>query len=429
MKELSDVTALVIGHGLDIPIAQRLSRDCKRVMYFSEWCEGFSKINKAIVGDGISGIERIKDIWEVKDDVDVFVFPDLGYRGLQRELESQGYPVWGARSGEKLELNRELFLRKLKELGLDLPAVEVCEGMTRLREVLRDKENVYIKISLYRGSMETTHFRSWKLDENLLDILAARFGGAAEVMRFLVCDSIETDLELGCDTFNIDGQWPELVLNGYEFKDKAYFSAVTPFTELPEQLRGIMAKFEDTLAKVRYRCQWSMEVRVKDDKAYFIDPTTRLGMPSTSSQLEVWENYSELIWAGAHGEMVQPIPAAGFTAELVLKCKAQHGSWTSCEVPPELKTWVKLSGHCEIKGVSWFPPDDDDDRAVGWLVAIGGTPKETLDNLKFYVENLPDGLSADIAPLAGVISEIDQAEEEGIPFTQQAMPEATSVIE
>lgn len=429
MKELSEITACVIGHGLDIPIAQRLSRDVKRVLYFSEWAEGFSKIEKSVVGDGIPGIERVMDIWPVKDAVDLWVFPDLSYGGLQQELESQGYPVWGARSGEKLELNREYFLRTLRELGLDVPPVTVCVGITKLREHLRDRENVYVKISLFRGSMETTHFRNWKLDEGLIDLWAVKFGGVRQKVRFLVCDAIDGAREPGCDTYNIDGQWPETVLHGVEYKDKAYFSAVTPFLEMPEQLRGVMARFEDVLERARYRCQWSMEVRVKDDKAHFIDPTTRLGLPSTASQIEVWENYSEIIWHGAHGEMVQPIAAAQFSAELVLKCSSLPRSWSTVEVPQELKQWVKLNGHCQVDGVDCFPPGDDDDKCCGWLVAIGDTPKETLDKLKSYVEQLPDGLSADIAPLAGVFDEIDEGESEGIGFTEKPMPEPAQVIE
>jgi hypothetical protein len=429
MNPINEVTVLVVGHGLDIPIAQRLARDCKRVLYFSEWCEGFSKVEKGIVGDGIPGIERVMDIWDVKDTVDLFVFPDLGYRGLQMELESQGFPVWGARGGEKLELNREYFLRVLKEVGLELPPVQVCVGITKLRECLRDKENVYIKISLYRGSMETTHFRSWKLDENLIDHLAVKFGGAREMMRFLVCDHIDTELELGCDTYNIDGEWPETVLSGVEYKYKAYFSAVTPFLEMPEQLRNVMARFEDILGRKRYRCQWSMEVRIKDDRSYFIDPTTRLGMPSTASQIELWKNYSEIIWQGANGVMVQPEPVAQFSAELVLKAKSGIGLWATAEVPEELKQWVKLSGHCQVEGVDCFPPDENEDRAVGWLVAIGDTPEQVIEQLKFFVEHLPDGLSADIAPLAGVLKEIDEAEEQGIGFTEKPMPEPAAVVE
>ena len=36
--------------------------------------------------------------WSVKDEVDLWVFPDLQYAGLQLELESQGAAVWGALS-------------------------------------------------------------------------------------------------------------------------------------------------------------------------------------------------------------------------------------------------------------------------------------------------------------------------------------------
>jgi hypothetical protein len=62
-------------------------------------------------------------------------------------------------------------------------------------------------------------------------------------------------------------------------------------------------------------------------------------------------------------------------------------------------------------------------------VAIGDTPEQVIEQLKFFVEHLPDGLSADIAPLAGVLKEIDEAEEQGIGFTEKPMPEPAAVVE
>lgn len=428
--EPSETTLLVFGHGLELPIAERFARDCKRVIFFSEWEEGFSTINKAVIGDGIPGVERCHDFWDVMPDVDVFVFPDIGHSGLQLYLESLGKAVWGSRRADRLELDREYFLDVLDQVGLEVPKFEVCEGITALVECLREKEDCYIKISKYRGTMETTHFRSWHLDKNLVDYWAIKFGAVREMIRFLVFDSIDTPLEIGGDTYNVRGQWPSLMLHGIEWKDKAYLAAVTPAGEMPEQVQAVNDAFAPILAQFRYANEWSVEIRVKGDQFYFIDPTTRLGLPSTGSQLELWENFSEIIIAGAHGELVNPVALGKFSCELILSAKSHGEVWPTVEIPKELQQWVKLADCCEVDGMRSWPRDgSDDDEKVGWLVAIEDSPQEVVVRMKEYVKLLPEGLTADIAPLADILKEIETEEKRGIEFSGQELPEPAEVVE
>jgi hypothetical protein len=428
VSDLSNKTALVFDHGLGIPIAQRLSRDFKRVLYHTPWEKGFSTINEAIIGDGMTGIERCQDYWKVKNEVDLWVFPDIQHSGLQVELESQGRAVWGSREADRLELHREYFLTVLKGLGLQLPKWEVCVGISNLREHLKDKEDKYVKISKYRGSLETKHFRSWKLDENLLDLWAVRFGAARHHIRFLVFDAINTPLEIGADSYNIRGQWPSLMLHGIEKKDEAYLSVVTKRSDMPDFSKEIMDAFAPVLEKERYANEWSMEIRVKDGIPYFLDPTTRLGLPSTATQLEIWENWSEIVMAGAHGEMTEPKPTAKFSAELILKAKCDDRLWPTVEIPNGLSQWCKVTDCCADEGVTSWPREGGDDESAGWLLALGDTPTEVLETMKEHVKMLPEGLCADIAPLADVIKEIEQAESKGIEFAER-MPEPAVALE
>jgi hypothetical protein len=259
-------------------------------------------------------------------------------------------------------------------------------------------------------------------------VLSVRFGPTKEKIPFLVFDPIETDLEIGGDTYNVNGQWPKLMLHGIEAKDAGYFSAVTPFEDMPAHLVEIMEAFAPELAKYRYRNEWSMEVRVKDGKAFFTDPTCRGGLPSTASQLEVWGNFPEIVWAGANGELVQPEPLGQFTAEAIVKMKCDKTQWGVLEVPKELRQWLKLSSCCEVDGRVCFPTTDDHGEEIGWLVAIGDTPKDTLATLKEYASLLPDGVTADLTPLEDIFAEIEQEEKAGIDFTEKALPSPEEVI-
>jgi hypothetical protein len=429
MKEISDVTACVVDSGLFLPLAHCMAEKCKRTLYWSPDVRAFPSVKQACIGDGFSDIERVRDFWSELNDIDLFVFPDIGQAALQAHLKSIGKSVWGSGDGDVLELNREKFMRVLAKVGLDVPEFEVVVGWTNLRHYLQDQEDCYIKISRYRGDMETTHWRSWSQDENWINWLAVNFGSVKEHIRFLVFKSIDTDLEIGGDTYCVGGRFPDKMLNGLEWKDKSYFSAVTPTGEMPDQLIKVMDAFVPFLTEVHYTNQWSMEVRVQDDKAYFIDATTRGGMPSSGSQQLIWSNFPEIIWAGSNGELVQPEPAAQFSIECMITSKCGKDLWDEVEIDPELIPWARFSSCAYIDGRYCFPPDEFHEGELGWLVALGDTPAEVLARIKCLADLLPDGLNADVEALAGVIKEIDQAKEEGIPFTDQPVPDPATVIE
>src|SRR5207247_4374584 len=266
-----------------------------RVLYFTPLEEGFPCLSRCIIGDGFERVERCNDIWKVKNDVDVFVFPDIQHSGLQLELESQGKPVWGSRNADSLEMFREKFNKTLERLGLEVPPHEVVVGLDALRKHLRDKEDKFIKISKFRGDWETGKWRNWSVDEPMLDGFAVRFGPAKDLIRFLVMDPIETDIELGCDTFCIDGEWPDLMIQGYENKDEGFISAVRKRDEMPDCIKEVLEAFGPELGHYRYRNSFSLELRVTGEQAYFIDPCCRFPMPPTGSKTELWSNIAEVI--------------------------------------------------------------------------------------------------------------------------------------
>ena len=435
MKEHKDVVACVVDFGMvGVPIAQRLARQpngFKRVYLFQEWEEDYSTLNRAIQGEGFGDITRIADLWSVKNEVDLFVFPDVQRAGLQQELERQGKAVWGSRSGDVQELDREQFLSTLREVGLEVPPHNVVQGLNALRSFLRDKEDYYVKVSLYRGSFETCHFRSWKLDECLLDLFAVRFGPAKELVRFLCFPNIDTKLEIGADTYCVDGKFPKTILHGVEWKDRSYFGAVQGLSEAPKQIREVLTKFGSILGQHRYRNQFSCEVRIKGNKFYFIDATCRMGLPSTASQLELWANWPEIVWHGANGELLEPKPQGKFCAEAIITVKRDPNEWALFDVPKELKRWCKFAGCFEYEGNICFPACEGggQDDSVGWLVAIGNTPEETIKRINAQADMLPDGMDANTECIAYVIKEIQQEQKAGIHFTSQAMPKPGYVFE
>lgn len=428
MKNTSEITALVYDHGLFLPLARQLAKHFKRVLYHSPWVESFPTLNKCIIGDGFPDIERCDDIWDCKQDVDLFVFPDIYDSGLQRELESQGFPVWGSKRGDMMEIYRQRFIKALEKRGFEVAKHTVITGLTQLRIHLVSEQDKYIKISKYRGSLETTHWRDWKHDEGLLDQWSVKFGPAKELIQFIVFDSIETDLEIGGDTYCIDGQYPEQMVNGFEWKDKGYFGTVTDTPQMPEQILEVNQAFSQELAEVRYRNFISSEIRVAGDKFYFIDPTRRMPCPAGSSQMMLYSNLGDIIWRGANGELVQPEMAGKFAAECVLTSKCEKGMWVTAEFDDALADHVFMGNSCMIDGAYAFPPTDQHGEELGWLVVVGDTPQETIDSMLEKSKLLPDGVCANTESLVDLLKEMNSAQDEGIPVTNQELPQPESVI-
>jgi hypothetical protein len=425
MKPLSDVCCLVIDHGLFLPFAQRMAKACKRVLYqYPQSIKGFPTLASCIIGDGFENIERVEEFWPHIKDVDLVCFPDISQSGLQLYLESIDKAVWGSRAGDSLELNRHKFLRVLKEIGLPVPTQITVKGLSKLREHLKDKADKSIKISKYRGDMETFHWRDYDLDSGWLDSLAVKFGPAKDLIPFMVFDPIEAPVEVGGDTYCVDGQWPSIMLSGLESKDKCYLGSVVSVADMPPEIQAIMEAFSPVLKEYRYRNEWSMETR--DGK--YIDPTCRGGLPSTASQLNTWKNFPEIVWAGANGELIEPDPAWMFTAECILSLKGKKDEWGKTRIPEEIADFVKLASCCEIDGSICFPPDGHEGSDVGWLQAGGDTMEEAIDNIKELAAKLPDGLTAATDDLAQLLKDMQKAQGEGIEIAPQEIPEPEMAV-
>lgn len=407
-----------------------MAEDCKRVIFHNPDRRAFPTLKQGCIGDGFEDIEHTLDFWPMLDDIDCFVFPDIGHAGLQLHLESIGKAVWGSRKGDVFELNREKFMATVERLGLSIsPGYTVKVGLTKLSEYLRDREDQYIKLSRWRGDMETTHWRNWQMDHGWLDWMAVNTGPLSERLRFLVFNAINTPLEIGGDTYCIDGRWPETMLNGLEFKDTTYFGAVTKRDEMPDQIQEIMGLFSWSMADSRYRNQISFEDRVKGTEHFWIDATQRAGMPSSGSQQILWKNFSTIVWAGANGELIEPEPEGQFSIECMVTSKTGKDCYDIVQLPKAIDRSVRFSNCAFVDGCYVFPPDECHSGELGWLCVYGDTPTETLETAKDIADQLPDGLDANLENLVGLIKEIEEGERKGVPFTKEPVPTPAEVIE
>lgn len=427
MKPTEEVVACVIDKGLFLPIAQKLGEQFKKVYYWSPWDDIAPKMEKGVIGDGFDTIERVTDIWSIKDKCDLFVCCDVGFAGLQRELVSQGFPVWGHHGADELETKRGLFLETLEKVGMLVPKYQKITGISKLREYLKDKEDKWIKMSRWRGDWETLHWRDWEHDEMTLDGYAWKFGPMKEVATFYVFDPIDTDIEDGIDAYSIDGHFPSTVMHGLECKDRSYLCSVQPMDDIDERVRIVPEKFGPVLAKYGYRGFFSCEVRIKEQDSFFIDPTCRAASPPSQVMTELFGNLGEIVWKGANGILVEPEPTAKFGVQALIKFERDPCEWVVLDIPEEIRQWTKFGFACQVDGKICIPPHALE-AMIGWLVATGDTIEEAIDNLKEYREQLPDGLDCDVDSLAKLLQEAQEADKMGIEFTDEKIPEPSSVL-
>lgn len=429
MKSVSNSTALVFDHGSFLEFALRLGRDFKRVLYHCPWQYGYSHLNDAMVGQGFDEIEWCDDPYDPKiiSEVDVFCFPDVQHSGSQLLFESLGKPVWGSRKGDTLELEREKFKDLQKKLGMPVPKHVKLVGLTALIKHLEGHEDVFIKISRYRGSMETFHHVSMDLSQDWLDQKRMEFGAAQDLIPFVVESRIDATVEVGADMYCIDGKFPSIVLHGPEVKNQSYFGAVKPYSELPEQIKDSNEFLAETLGRYRYRNFWTMEMRGE----YLTDPTCRHPSPAGESELELFGNISEIVWHGAHGELIDPEPVAKFSVQCAIEHEGNKKEWRSMQIPDNVRQWVKLREACLIDGIYRIVPQPEPcDTTIGWCMGIGDTMQEAVEHCLENSEELEgQHLTVHTESIADAIKAVEHEEDEGINFADGKIPEPSMILE
>ena len=434
MKPVADLVALVVDHGRFVHVARTLGKQFAKVYYTSPEERDCPILREAIVGDGFDEIERVGSLWRVAHKCDLVIFPDIGFEAEQEELRSQGIPVWGPGGAAALESDKGLFLKRLAQTHLPVAKHVAIRGLSRLASHLMDREDVYLKISKYRGDFETMHWTNWEEMEGALDGLAVRFGVFKELILFYVFDAIDTEVEDGVDAYRAGGQWPKRVLHAMERKDKSLIGTMQDFAELPEEVRRVNDAFGPVLDEMSNSgaLKFSTEVRItKQGESFFIDPTCRFGSPPSQGECLLFKNLGEIIAAGAiEGACVDPETDDQFVVQARVDLDENRTDWSSFRLDPELDEAIKGGFCCRVNGRLALPPITDYETCeVGYLCATGATIKAAIEKLRDLKEKLPDGLQCEFVSLADLLREISQAEENNMEFTPQAVPEPATVLD
>ena len=385
---LNEIVAIIIDNGLFVDVAQRLSKDFKKVYYFTAHREEFPTIEQVSIGMGLDNIIKVKDIFE-PEDVDIYIFPNTGDQQLQKHLIKMGKIVLGSRKADDLELNRFYGMKKLQEIGLPTPNIVKIFGLDNLVNYLTPLTDKYIKCSYYRGEFETFHYTNINECSNYLQKLKVDLGAIADIFEFNVFNPIDSVIETGADCIVIDGKPSDYIQYGYEIKDLAYVAKWVKYDELPNIIKQVHNPINNLLGQYGYRNLFSSEIRItKNQIPYMIDYTTRFGAPSHELILENVENISDVLFQGAQGVSI-PLKIK-YTYAVQANIISEWGceNWLEIDFPTEIEQFVKLRNVCKINNKMYCIPQPYSYPEMGTVLGFGNTIEEAIDMCKKNAEQV-----------------------------------------
>jgi len=234
---------------------------------------------------------------------------------------------------------------------------------------------------------------------------------------------------VGYDGFTIDGQYPNPSTFGYEVKDVAYIGTVRPYDKLPKQVKEINERLAPVFAAYNYRGFWSSEIRIpKDGKPYLTDPCCRAGSPPSELYQEIFSNWGEIIWHGAHGELVDPKPAGKYGVEVLIHSQWADAHWQAVHVDPAVKANVKLRNVCQVDDILYVAPQTVGLPEIGAVVAVDDSLLGAIRKVIASCQKVSGySIELNLDRMAEALDVIELAQKQGIPFSDDPLPTRTQV--
>jgi hypothetical protein len=414
---LKNLTVCIFDTGSFTALAQRLTEEFGSVLYFSPWeGNGFpvSKFDK--VGTGLKGVERISSIWDYADsnEIDLYVFPDCYYRSEQEYLRRRGKLVWGSAGTSWAERHKLEFYKWIDMEDMPVAKTILETGIKQLAENIQHDE--FIKINEYRGDLETLKYydkerSSFRLKE--LELNLSPFDKTYNVIRQSKIDGVE----IGGDSYTVNGQIPNSYLWGVEEKDSYYFGKIVPYQSVPDQIRYVDICLQKIFRKENTRSHYSHEIRIdKNGTPFFTDFTARLPNPPFQLHLDMIKNLGEIMYWGAQSRLIEPVydHTYGVTAIFGSPTAAHYN--LPIKVPDNVRDAVKVMNLAIVDG-EYIAVNINNFDECGAVTGIGYTLREARDNCeKNSKEIKADGLIISVPTEEDIQNKIKELKNFGLDF-------------
>jgi hypothetical protein len=156
----------------------------------------------------------------------------------------------------------------------------------------------------------------------------------------------------------------------------------------------------------------------KKGVGYIQDFCCRQPSPVSECYYELLKNFSEIVWEGADGVLIEPEFAAEYALTLVISSDWAMEHWQAVHFPKEISKWVKLRSYTIIDGTYYIVPNVlDKNDCIGVVVAIGKSLEDCAKKINGYAEEIK-GYRVNIpcATVEKMQKEIEAGEKIGIEF-------------
>ena len=327
--------------GLFMHVAMRVAQDVGKVEYFTPWVSAFSKPHQTRLGEGLPGVTRIQYFFENLDDVDVFVFPDVGFGDLQDDLRTRGKAVVGCGFlAERLEVDRFHLREVLRQRGLFCPKFKPIKGMSALYDYLEKNPDTWVKLNNNsRGIKETFHVKTLDMSFSTLTKMSADLDCFREQQMFLVEPPIfpgKDGVEMGDDWYFGGGQFLEVGCYGPEVKGDGYGGRFLHYEKLPAPVRVVTDAMRPVFTKSGCASARSSEIRFGKVNGKVVgsfgDACQRYGCPPSGVLVWGYKNITRILEGLAKGKWVKPEPVSEYCAEIILSSSSANDEAVAMEI-------------------------------------------------------------------------------------------------
>jgi len=293
---------LVIDSGIGLQHVIRMKEEGHDVYYYIPWQSPYPKFQRYIIGEGF--VDKVEDPFQVFEKVDFVVFTDSGFPDMADYMRRYK-PVFGGGSIEELENDRFLLKRFLGRIGLKTSNYKVIKGIQNLLDYTKkyfesSDRTLYIKISKFRGDLETFGADNYDYLESSLYYLGKVVGPFSDEIVFVVEEELDGEfVEIGIDTFFDGNDFYRLKTFGLEVKTHT----VVKFVE-NSVYDDVLNKLKIVFHDLGYRGPFSMEALCDGENLYITDFTCRYPYPISMMFPLYIKNYTDFIYSIAQGKPI-----------------------------------------------------------------------------------------------------------------------------
>lgn len=363
------------------------------VKYWTSW-QADQKFDWHSIGLGFGNLEKVKYAAEWYSWADSYFFPDVTGQDELSFLKTI-YPnksFFGCGLAHKLEQDRWGLKKVLKDINIKFSQSERIIGIDKLRHYLILNKNKFIKISTFRGDVESFYAKDDKSVDLKLDEIANSWGPYKNKIEFICEDTIDSDVEIGADLIFNGIDYLKPYIYGYEVHKGMYFGRVSD--TLPPLLKDGMDKLKPVLKKLDYRSCISTEIKcVSKTESFFLDITCRLPSPLCALYNEYILNWREVVYKTGLKQDVKLNIKHKYVGAMPLNSYNGINHFIKIDVDKKDREHIKFVVVGENDG-SYYSIKGTEKICV--IIAGGETVQEVIDIIKKYSGKVnADGLDKD----------------------------------